>query len=155
MTSSIRNDKTPLGTLFALIRTWQVIDRYLELELRKQGSNPIRFAIMNALYRHGGRMTPTEISKLVFRSKNTITSVINTLERERFVQRESSKSDRRSSEVVITDKGWDKTNKITPVAQEISREILSCLDKEELDALGAILKTVRKSLLQKISKTEV
>jgi DNA-binding MarR family transcriptional regulator len=156
MTSSIRGDRTPLSILFSFIRTWQIIDRYLELELSKQESNPIRFAIMNALYRHGGQMTPTEISKWVFRSKNSITSVINNLEREGFVRREPSKSDRRSVTVVITEKGWSKTNKITPIAQEISREILSCLDREQLDTLGTILRAIRKDALTKISisKTE-
>ena len=154
MTSSIRGDRTPLSILFSLIRTWQIINRYLELELRKQESSPIRFAIMNALYRHGGQMTPTEISEWVFRSKNSITSAINTLEREGFVRREPSKSDRRSVTVVITEKGWGKTNKITPIAQEISREILSCLDREQLETLGTSLRAVRKHVLTKISNME-
>lgn len=154
MTSSIRGDRTPLSILFSLVRTWQIINRYLELELRKQESSPIRFAIMNALYRHGGQMTPTEISEWVFRSKNSITSVINTLEREGFVRREPSKNDRRSVTVVITDKGWGKTNKITPIAQEMSREILSCLDKEQLDTLRATLRAVRENVLTKISNME-
>src|SRR4030066_25125 len=70
-------------------------------------------------------MTPSEISETVFREKNSITAVLNTMERQGVVHREPSTNDRRSVKVVITDKGWKEANRLSPIAQELSREELS------------------------------
>jgi MarR family transcriptional regulator, 2-MHQ and catechol-resistance regulon repressor len=147
-------DETPLNILFSIVRTWEVVERYLDLELQSQDSSLIRFAVMNTLYRHGGQLTPTELAHETFRSDNSITSVIKTLEAGGFIERIRSDSDGRSTNVVITDKGWEKTNNMTPRAQEFSRDMLQCLNKEEIEILLPILRKLRKSLLDKIDIRE-
>ncbi len=96
---------------------------------------------------------PSEIAESVFREKNTITAVINTLEREGVVRREPSTNDRRSVKVVITDKGWKEANRLSPIAQELSREVLSCLNKERVEDLVEIMRNLRENLLPRIVKT--
>jgi len=98
-------------------------------------------------------MTPSEISESVFREKNSITAVINTLEKEGVVRREPSTSDRRSVKVVITDKGWKEANRLSPIAQELSREALACIDKGKIEELVEIMRDLREKLLPKIVKT--
>jgi DNA-binding MarR family transcriptional regulator len=144
-------DKTPLGMLLSVMTSYEVLQRYLELELGRSGATPSQFHVMNTLFKNGGEMTPSNISKWVFRANNTISSVINTLERKGHVRKEPSKHDGRSFNVVITDEGWKKANQLSPVAQEISREVLSCLDKEEIEALMAMMRKIRNSLLPKIN----
>ena len=107
---------------------------------------------MSTLFKNGGEMTPSEIAESVFREKNSITAVINTLEREGVVRREPSTDDRRSVKVIITDKGWKVANRLSPIAQELSREALSCLDKEQLETLVGNMRTVRESLLPKVAR---
>ena len=118
-------DKTPLGTLLSIFTSFEVLERYLEVELRQHEATLIKFNIMSTLFKNGGEMTPSEIAESVFREKNSITSVINTLEREGVVRREPSTDDRRSVKVIITDKGWKKANRLSPIAQELSREALA------------------------------
>ena len=146
-------DKTPLGTLLSILTSFEVLARYLEVELRPYEASLIRFHIMSTLFRSGGEMMPSEIAESVFREKNSITAVINTLERQGVVRREPSTDDRRSVKVVITDKGWKEANRLSPIAQELSREALSCLDKEHIQELVDIMRTIRESLLPKIAKT--
>ena len=148
-----RTDKTPLGTLLSILMSFEVLARYLEIELRRYDATLIRFHIMSTLFKNGGEMTPSGIAESVFREKNSITAVINTLERQGVVRRVPSTDDRRSVKVVITDKGWKEANQLNPVAQELSREALSCIDKEQIEALLDIMRTVRESLLPKIAKT--
>jgi len=148
-----RTDKTPLGTLLSILMSFEVLARYLEVDLKRHGASLIRFNIMSALFRNGGEMTPSEISGAVFREKNTITAAINTLEREGVVRREPSTDDRRSVKVVITDKGWKEANRLNPIAQELSRGTLSCLDKEQVEDLVEIMRTLRESLLPRIART--
>jgi len=98
-------------------------------------------------------MTPSEIAENVFREKNSITAVINTLEGQGVVRREPSTDDRRSVKIVITDKGWKEANRLNPIAQELSREALSCMEKEQIEDLVDTMRKIRESLLPKIAKT--
>ncbi len=150
---SKRTDKTPLGTLLSILMSFEVLERYLEVELRHHKINFIRFNIMSALYKNGGEMTPSEISEAVFREKNSITAVLNSLEKEGVVRRVPSSSDRRSVKVVITDKGWQEANRLSPIAQELSREALVCLDKERVEDLVETMRNFREKLLPKITKS--
>ncbi len=150
---SKRTDKTPLGTLLSILTSYEVLARYLEVELKGYEATLIRFNIMSTLYKNGGEMTPSEISESVFREKNSITAVINTLEKAGVVRREPSTNDRRSVKVVITEKGWQEANRLNPVAQELSREALSCLEKQKVEDLVETMRTLREKLLPKIART--
>jgi len=148
-----RTDKTPLGTLLSILMSFEVLARYLEIELKRYQASLIRFNIMSALFTNGGEMTPSEISETVFREKNSITAVINTMERQGVVRREPSTNDRRSVKVVITEKGWKEANRLSPVAQELSREALACLEKQSVEELVETMRTLRENLLPKIAKS--
>src|SRR4030043_986143 len=149
---SKRTDKPPLGTLLFILMSFGVLARYLELELKRYEASLIRFNIMSTLFKNGGEMTPSEISESVFREKNSITAVLNTMERQGVVRREPSTNDRRSVKVVITDKGWNEANRLSPIAQEISREALSCLDKDKVEDLVELMRNIRENLLPRIVK---
>lgn len=146
-------DKTPLGTLLSVLMSFEVLARYLEVELRRYGASLIRFHIMSTLFKNGGEMTPSEIAESVFREKNSVTAVINTLERQGVVRREPSPDDGRSVKVVITDKGWKEANRLNPIAQELSREALICLEKEKIETLVDIMRTIRESLLPRVARS--
>jgi DNA-binding MarR family transcriptional regulator len=151
--ASKTTDKTPLGTLLSVLMSFEVLARYLEVELRRHDATLIKFNIMSTLFTNGGEMTPSEIAESVFREKNSITAAINTLEKEGVVRREPSTDDRRSVKVIITDEGWKKANRLSPIAQELSREALSCIDKEQLETLVGNMRTIRESLLPKIARS--
>lgn len=126
--------------------------RYLEIELRHHEANLIHFSVMSNLYKNGGEMTPSEISESVFREKNSITAVINTLEKQGVVRRVPSTDDHRSVKVVITDKGWQKANRLNPIVQGLSREALSSLEQEKLEELVETMRVLRENLLPRIVK---
>ena len=151
--ASKTTDKTPLGTLLSILMSFEVLARYLEVELRVHQATLIKFNIMSTLFKNGGEMTPSEIAESVFREKNSITAAINTLEKEGVVRREPSTDDRRSVKVIITDKGWKEANRLSPIAQELSREALSCIDKEQLEILVGNMRTIRESLLPKVIRS--
>lgn len=150
--ASKTTDKTPLGTLLSIFTSFEVLVKYLEVELRHHKASLIRFHIMSTLFKNGGEMTPSDIAENVFREKNSITAVINTLEREGVVRREPSTDDRRSVKVIITDKGWKEANRLSPIAQELSREALACIEKEQLEDLVSNMRTIRESLLPRIAR---
>jgi DNA-binding MarR family transcriptional regulator len=150
---SKRTDKTPLGTLLSIMMSYEVLARYLEVELKKYDVSLIRFNIMSTLFKNGGEMTPSEIAENVFREKNSVTAVIKTMERQGVVRREPSSEDRRSVKVVITDKGWQEANRLNPIVQELSRGALSCMEKEQVEALIGVMRVLRENLAPKIGKS--
>jgi DNA-binding MarR family transcriptional regulator len=150
---SRRTDKTPLGTLLSILMSFEVMSRYLEVELKHHKVSLIRFNIMSTLFKNGGEMTPSEIAESVFREKNSITAVLSTMEKQGVIRREPSSSDRRSVKVVITDKGWNEANRLAPIAQELSRRCLSCLAKDRVEELVETMRTIRENLLPGVSRT--
>jgi DNA-binding MarR family transcriptional regulator len=148
-----RTDKTPLGTLLSILMSFEVMARYLEIELKRYDVTLTRFNIMSNLFKNGGEMTPSEIAESVFREKNSITAVLNTMEKQGVIRREPSTDDRRSVKVVITDKGWNEVNRLNPIAQELSRKCLSCLEKGRVEDLVETMRTVRESLLPGVART--
>lgn len=145
--------KRNLNFLMSFIRTFDVLNRYLEIGLFKYKTSPIRFAVMNAIIVHGGQMTPTAISKWTYRSPRTVTSMLDSLERDGLIRREPNTKDRRSRIAVVTKKGWDITRKLIPAVDEIDQRALSCLSEDELNTLNNIHKKFRKHLLIEIDKS--
>jgi len=132
----------------SIIRTTDVINRFLELELKNYGTSPPRFSVMNALIAHGGKMNPSDISKWIFRAKHTVTSMLGVLENIGYVKREPNGDDKRSVNIIITKKGWKATETMIPNAENIGLKILSCLDDKEIESLTDLLKRIRKHLFQ-------
>ena len=114
----------------SIARTGDILNRYLELELAKIGLNRIRFGAMNALVANNGSMTPSAISKWIFRTKYSVTSMIRVLQDMGYVKRKPKKNDHRFADIVVTEKGWKATDMLIPIAEEMSQQILSCLDEE-------------------------
>jgi len=131
------------------------MNRFLEIELGKHGSKPPRFAVMNALLVHDGTMKPTEISTWIFRAKHTVTSMLKALENVGYIKRIANENDRRSVDIVVTEKGWRSTDNMLPIAEDISKKILSCLDEKEIDTLRDILRKIRKHSLIQLSAPQI
>ena len=149
--SNTAQDKTEnLGIIMSFMHTYDVLNRYLEIELAKLGTSPIRFATMNAIIIHGGSMTPTAISRWLFRSPRTVTSMLDSLEKDGFIERQVNRKDRRSIIIKVTKKGWEATNKIVPITEQISQKALSGLDDDQVETLQFVQEKFRKHLLSQI-----
>ncbi|MBI2829855.1 MAG: MarR family transcriptional regulator [Chloroflexi bacterium] len=149
-------EKSPedIGFLMSFMRTYDALNRYLELRLMKWKTSPIRFAVLNAIVGHGGEMTPGEISRWTFRSPRTVTSMLDSLERDGLIRREANPKDRRSIWVVVTPKGLKHTERMALRSEAISQDALSGLEPDEIDKLDAIVRKWRKHLFAEIDKKD-
>jgi len=147
------NNNKATKTVMSIVRTADVLNRYLEIELAKHGSSTARFAVMNALVAHGGTMTPTAISKWIFRAKHSITRLLHFFESIGFIRREPSRRDGRSVHITVTEKGWEATERMTPIAEDLSQKAISCFDDKQLEILMNLLRHFRKHLFKQINNT--
>jgi DNA-binding MarR family transcriptional regulator len=102
------------------------------------------FFILNTLIRFGGSMTPTELSKVIFRSKNATCRVISTLEKYELVTTSQSNVDGRSVIVKITPKGLGLAIKHSLSNRKaMAHQVFNELTDEETIILNNILNKLR------------
>ena len=148
-------DKLRLGAFLSLTRFNDVATRYTAIEFMRHGSSSMRMMLMNALFLNGGSMSPTELSKRIFRTRHSITSMVDTLERQGLVRREPNLKDRRSINVTLTPEGKRLFERMVPVGYEISQKALSCLSDDEVVVLRTLLRRVREHLLSQIANPPI
>jgi len=149
LAKDIKTQATDLrfNSLVSFAYTADIVNRYLNTVLHKHGINQTYFNILHTLITHGGILTPTELSRRVFRSKHAITRAVDGLEKEGLVAREGIGSDRRTRRVVITKEGLDVVKKAMPYRHEVSLSAMSCLNEQQAQAFNDTLRLLRKHII--------
>jgi MarR family 2-MHQ and catechol resistance regulon transcriptional repressor len=132
------------------LSTGLLMNKYIDMRIHKTGQSRSRFEVLHTLITHGGILKPSDLSRLLSRSRQTITEVVDDLEKDGLVKRQLKSDDRRTKSVQITIKGLDVVRKSMPDNLEIVNSSLPILSEEETQALQPILKKIRKHLLDEI-----
>ena len=104
---------------------------------------PEQFMLIDLLWNFG-EMTQQELADLMQKDKNSVTSLVDAIERKGFVVRRQSKTDRRSNTLVLT----EKAELLKPGAKEKGISILDkMLEGISEEELRAFLATLRKLTL--------
>jgi len=128
-----------------------MINRYVDIMFKKDIVNRLRFGALSLLIVRGGSLTPTRLARLMFRSKHSITKVIDSLEKDGFVIRDRTSEDRRTILVKVTSAGLDFVVRALREGDKNTREVVSCLDKDELRTLINLIQRMRRTMIEKIS----
>jgi DNA-binding MarR family transcriptional regulator len=136
-----------------LLNTGLLLDKYIDTKARRYGQNRSRLDVMHTLIIHGGTLKPTDLSKMLFRSKQTVTGIVDGLERDGLVKRELAGKDRRTKKVTITRKGLSSIRASLPRTLEISSLAMPLLSEEEAQTLRTILRRIRKHVLGQIANS--
>jgi DNA-binding MarR family transcriptional regulator len=140
-------------TFLKFLAMSDVFTRYLNLQYTSKEATRSGFNVLNTLVLSGGAMSPTEISKKIYRSKNAICHVVSTLESHGLVTTEPADVDRRSVVVRITAKGLALTEKESILARErLGRRIFSIFTDEEITCLNQMFAKLMQHTLQQIDK---
>jgi DNA-binding MarR family transcriptional regulator len=138
-------------TLLSFSYTADVVNRYLDIEVARYPVSRTGFSILHNLVLHGGTMTPTNLSKRVFRSKHAVTRVVDNLEKLGFVRRGTIGSDRRVREVSITKEGLVFMKETSAAGQQrLGHILLQPLGQKQVEELGTMLKQIREHVLKLI-----
>ena len=141
-------------TFLSFIYTADVVNRYLDMEVARYPVGRTGFSVLHNLVLHGGTMTPTNLSKRVFRSKHAVTRVVDKLEALGFVKRDAIGQDRRVRKVSITKKGLAFVKESRAVGQErLGHVLMRPLDKKQIELLGTMMKQIREHTLDLIDGT--
>lgn len=109
------------------------------LRVRHQTTLP-RFDVMAALWRRRDGVTMSELSRMLLVSNGNATTVVDRLEKDGFVARRQSDSDRRTVFVALTEAGLAEFEGLAAGHEaEVSR-VFAGLSDTDLDQLTEILK---------------
>jgi MarR family transcriptional regulator for hemolysin len=147
-----QSNRLSMDNFSTLVHVADILERFIDVQMRKVGINQTNYTLLNHLIVLGGRATPTELSKRVFRSKHAITRAVDTLEKEGLVKREGIGEDRRNRKVVVTAKGLNLVRKMVPFREQIGSMITEPLNDEEARGFSTMLKRLRRHMVDLMEK---
>jgi len=138
----------------SFIYTFEIVNKYLDNELKKFSLNRTQMNILHILIARGGTLTPTELSRRITRSKHATTRAVDSLEMLGLTRSARTRRDRRLRKVTITEKGLDLVEQTMSLRHNIGSQAMQCLNQEEAEAFQTILKRFRKHVLQLMEENQ-
>jgi DNA-binding MarR family transcriptional regulator len=132
------------------VRFGDTINRYIEITMKKDNVSPLQSVAMYSLVLEGGTITPTHLSRMMFRSKHSMTKIIDNLEKEGLVIRDYTDKDRRVTHVKITSAGLEYVRQNFSKGNERAQKVMDCLDISQRKSLVNLTETMRKKLTELI-----
>lgn len=92
-------------------------------------------------------LSPTELSRLQVVTKNTISSLLRSLEDQGLIERTLDPNDRRQFQIGLTDEGGELVRTSTPVYMAYLNQLTSGLSSDEISQLQVLLDKLHRSLV--------
>lgn len=116
-------------------KSWRGIDAAYDRIAARCGVTSTIMTILTLLYQHRTPMSQNEISRELYLSKQTVTSVVDSLEKRGFVTRSISEGDRRSREVTLTESGRAAGRRIGREMRRVELSAFALLSEQEQCAI--------------------
>ncbi len=128
-------------------RTMKLIDHRIEDILESQGIDLSRmqFVILKKIEQNEG-INQNELAWFVKRNKSSLTRMVDTVIRKGFIQKKTSKTDKRANCLYLTEKGRSVVNQATPHFRAMAKLIEKGLTDEEIDQTIKILKKIQQNV---------
>ena len=130
------------------LRFSDTTQRYLEVTLKRDKLRPLQSMALWLLVSLGGTATPTQLARAMYRSKHSITQIVDNLEQEGMIVRENTPKDRRVTYVNITTTGLDRVTENFKKANKRAQEVMGCLDPAEQKVMRSITEKMRKKMIE-------
>ena len=125
--------------------------RARERDYARYGISNERRAVLYIIQNNGGRSTPVEIARDLFRELHSVTEMLKRMENDGLISRAKG-SGRSKVEVAVTQKGLDVFNQ--SLHNETDKRIFSVLSKTEREQLSTYLFKLRKKVLEDLGTPE-
>ena len=127
-----------------------MINRYLQLKFRGE-STWLRVHAVLFLITRGGKLTPSQLADVMLRSRNSVTKLIEGLEKDGYVKRTHSTEDRRTVYIEVTSAGLDFTMTYLRKLASLEKEIGLCLEPAELQQFVDLSRKLRLALIERLT----
>lgn len=132
-------ERLALDVFIKLSRAHAKIGRAVHAPLRDQGITETQFGVLDTLH-HAGPLPISAIAEKNLCSQNSLSTVIDTMEKNGLVHRERLKEDRRIVHVTLTERGQSLYQELWPAHLTRIVEATAKLDTDELSQLNELLR---------------
>ena len=142
----IDHDDIILRTFILFVQTAHAVLKYADAYLyRKAHLSIIKFVVLIALLRNGGTLTPSEIAEWTHTERNNISKLIDRLQKGELVRVKRNSRDRRSVNIILTDKGRQDLSRAMPVAREFVNQVMLSISEGDAAPLEKSLRVLRQN----------
>jgi DNA-binding MarR family transcriptional regulator len=143
MVLNSESGNTVLRLWLLLHRVRDVISQCEDSIFSKYGITLEQFTVLGNVKARGGSMRITDLARVLDRSTNSISMLVDRMVKAGLVRRTRDRIDRRVVRVSLTNKGENTLKPATPAGWEFIQKILSPLSYEDKQALASTLEIVR------------
>jgi len=126
------------STGFLVVRTARTMKKALDTKLSEYGLTTSQLTVLNALAKEDG-LSLSVVGKRVYLDKPAITGLADRLEKDNFVERRRTSTDRRVIQLFLTDKGSNLLQELDEIATKVDQQLVSVLAPEELTEFRNLL----------------
>jgi DNA-binding MarR family transcriptional regulator len=123
------------------------MEKLAETRLAKVKLTPEKVAVLWACMDSEGPLIPAEIARIVSRESQSVTGLLNRMEREGLVKRIPKRKGRPFTEIKLTQKGEDACKVGVDVLKSVISDVMSSIGDKELEQLQNPLRTIRQKVI--------
>jgi len=131
---------------FNVYRVGLLFRRELMRALAEYSMTPEQWHVMMTLWHTGKPLYQSDIGQMLLKDKHTISRIIKRLERDGWINKNTSLNDGRVTIIEVTKKGASLKDEIPQKLSEHFDKILNDFDDKEVSLLIGMLKKLRKEL---------
>lgn len=121
--------------------------RYIEIVMKKNVVSRLQGQALRYLILSGNTMTPTKLARLMYRSKHSMTKIIDNLEKQGLVVRDHTGKDRRVTNIKITSTGLDYVVQTYSSGEAWGERLLDCFPPAEQKQFISMTKVMRENIV--------
>ena len=129
------------STGFLVVRTARTMKKALDAKLSEYGLTTSQLTVLNALAKEDG-LSLSVVGKRVYLDKPAITGLADRLEKDNFVERRRTSTDRRGIQLFFTDKGSNLLQGMGESATKVDQQLVSVLAPKELTEFRNLLNCI-------------
>ena len=116
-------------------------------KLQENGINitPEQYLVLDILWENEP-LSQQNIADIIQKDKNSVTKIIDSLEKKNLVNRVVDKTDRRINKIELTKEGTDLEKVTTEVAINFMNDVVKGVDKQELDNFVKVMLQLKNNL---------
>ena len=119
-------------------------DRLSSQFLQKLGLSTSQFRVLRWLFKQEGSPRQHDVEKALSLSNPTVTGILHNLEKHGWVKRLPHPEDKRSKQLVLTDKAKGQQQALYQISQDVEAELTRDLSREETQQLRQLIQKILK-----------
>jgi len=131
---------------YALTKTSRAILRFLTGHLKCFSITPEQWTVLKRVFEHEG-ITQKELAAIADKDPATLAKILDNLERNRLIVRQTNRQDRRSYLIFITEDGTKLRNKVEKDLEQVFGQVLEGITEDELTMFSRVLSRIEKNAI--------